>query len=142
VTGAQPAARQVAALPLRRDAATGGCEVLLVTTLSTRRWIIPKGWPWPERADAEAAAREAFEEAGVRGDIAPDPIGTFTYLKRRKKGDDRTVVVCVYLLRVTEELTDWPERLQRDRRWMSPREAAERVEEPELKALLLSSATT
>ena len=39
---------QFAALPWR--VANGSLEVLLITTLKTRRWIVPKGWPIDELA--------------------------------------------------------------------------------------------
>jgi ADP-ribose pyrophosphatase YjhB (NUDIX family) len=60
---------QYGALPYRftADAAR---EIHLVTTRQTRRWIIPKGWPIKGLRPAKSAAREAFEEAGVRGKIA------------------------------------------------------------------------
>ena len=57
---------QYGALPYR-FAADGSLEVLIVTTRRTRRWIIPKGWPIHGLTPAKSAAREAFEEAGVRG---------------------------------------------------------------------------
>ena len=59
-------ARQIAALPVRREA-DGSLLVLLVTSRDRRRWVIPKGWPWPDREDCVAAAEEAREEAGVLG---------------------------------------------------------------------------
>ena len=55
--------RQVAALPVRRNP-DGSLSVLLVTSRQTRRWVIPKGWPWPKHEDHVAAAEEAREEAG------------------------------------------------------------------------------
>ncbi len=50
------------------DAASSRC--CLLTSRDTGRWVIPKGWPM-NRQDAayEVAAREAFEEAGVRGTV-------------------------------------------------------------------------
>ena len=71
-----PNSNQVAAIPVRRQD-DGKLEVLLVTSRETRRWIVPKGWPWPEVSDHEAAAAEAWEEGGVRGRILPDKLGTF-----------------------------------------------------------------
>ena len=38
--------------------------MLLITSLNSKRWILPKGWPEPELGPADNAAREAFEEAG------------------------------------------------------------------------------
>ena len=59
--------RQVGALPFRlgRD---GKPKILLVTSRESRRWVIPKGWPMKGRKPFQAAAREAYEEAGLRGE--------------------------------------------------------------------------
>jgi 8-oxo-dGTP pyrophosphatase MutT (NUDIX family) len=129
--------RQVAALPVRRNS-DGSLSVLLVTSRETRRWVIPKGWPWADREDHIAAAEEAREEAGVLGLAVPESIGSFSYRKRR--ADGLVVVrVQVYVLEVTEELTFWPEAGQRDRLWLGLADAAARVDEPELQALLLQA---
>jgi 8-oxo-dGTP pyrophosphatase MutT (NUDIX family) len=111
--------------------------VLLITSRETRRWVIPKGWPWPGIPDYEAAAAEAWEEAGVRGNVAVDHIGTFNYSKTRG-GDALSVDVVVYLLEVTQEEQSWPEMDERQRAWFSPAAAAQAVAEQELKSLLQS----
>lgn len=125
---------QVGALPIRRNEA-GALEVLLVTTRGTQRWVVPKGWPWRRHADHDAAAGEAWEEAGVRGRTAPRSIGSFTYDKIGKSGR-RTLEVLVYVLEVTDEAEQWPEARQRRRDWFSPLAAMELVAEPGLKTLL------
>ncbi len=127
-------ARQIAALPVRREP-DGSLLVLLVTSRETRRWVIPKGWPWLDREDCVAAAEEAREEAGVLGQAHAQSIGFYTYDKRRPDGPI-PVRVTVYQLEVTEELTSWPERDQRERSWFTPTDAAAVVEEPELQDLL------
>ncbi|WP_271199061.1 NUDIX hydrolase [Methylopila turkensis] len=127
--------QQYGALPFRE--AAGGVEVLLVTTRETRRWIIPKGWPMKGRTPVYAARREAFEEAGLHGDALPE-VGQFEYVKRMAFGADRPCRVGVFPLRVTEELTDWPEKDERERRWFSVPEAAAAVVEPDLSALILA----
>jgi 8-oxo-dGTP pyrophosphatase MutT (NUDIX family) len=59
---------------------------MLLTSRETRRWVIPKGWPMKGRKPAEAAAQEAYEEAGLIGHIVGKrPIGDFHYLKRLAK---------------------------------------------------------
>jgi 8-oxo-dGTP pyrophosphatase MutT (NUDIX family) len=126
--------RQVAALPVRRDS-RGSLSVLLVTSRDTRRWVIPKGWPWPHHDDHVAAAGEAQEEAGVRGLAHPKSIGCYTYRKRQAAGAI-AVRVSVYLLEVTEELVNWPEEAERQRAWFAPIEASARLEEPELRDLV------
>ena len=75
------ARRQVAALPLRL-AKDGALEIMLVTSRDTGRWITPKGWTSKRLKDCKAAAREAREEAGVKGKILRDAIGTYRYIKR------------------------------------------------------------
>ena len=127
---------QVAAIPIRRSD-RGAVEVLLVTSRETQRWVVPKGWPWRKVKDHDAAAGEAWEEAGVRGKANPKSIGSFTYDKRRKDSV-RALRVLVYLLVVAEEAPVWPEQEQRRRDWFSPAAAAKLVAEPELKDLLLA----
>lgn len=136
--GAQTAlrlARQVAAVPVRR-AQTGEAEVLLVTSRDTGRWVPPKGGLIKRLGEPGTAALEAWEEAGVRGTLRPEPLGVYDYPKRSKKGRVTMARVAVYLLEVAEEHADWPERPERVRRWMSPAEAAASVVEPELAAIL------
>jgi uncharacterized protein Yka (UPF0111/DUF47 family)/8-oxo-dGTP pyrophosphatase MutT (NUDIX family) len=128
---------QYAALPYRVDEA-GKLEILLITSRERRRWVIPKGNPISSFLNYETAAREAFEEAGVEGGIATEPIGSFRYLKRRRSGFDVPALVTVYPLLVTRHARRWPERGQRDLRWFAPEEAAEAVEEPELKVIIQS----
>ena len=69
---------QYGALPYRftHDAAL---EILLLTTRRSKRWIIPKGWPIKGLRPAKSAAREALEEAGVRGRVGAKSIGLFAY---------------------------------------------------------------
>lgn len=129
-------ARQVAALPLRRRE-DGSLEVLLVTSRDTGRWVLPKGWPMTGKPLWRAAEIEAEEEAGVTGRVARDNLGRYRYGKRL---DDGRVIDCgvkVFPLLVERERKRWKEAEERTRRWFSLAEAAEAVEEPELKELLL-----
>lgn len=126
--------RQVAALCWRRGA--GGVEILLVTSRDTGRWVTPKGGRMAGKSDAEAAAVEAFEEAGVEGQVQTTPLGGFRYMKRLKRRGSRLTHVSVFALKVERELDDWPEAAQRTRRWFSTTEAATLVEEVDLAALI------
>jgi len=132
---AEAPASQFAALPWRRMP-DGSVKVLLITSRGTRRWVIPKGWPMPDRTPAEAAAQEAYEEAGVVGAPAEKPIGAYAYDKRLRDGALQAVEVRVFPLEVFVEQLAFPEHGQREKLWTSPAEAAERVDEPELKALI------
>ena len=126
--------RQVAALPWRQGA--DGVEVLLITSRETRRWVTPKGGRMSGKTDAEAAAQEALEEAGVEGVISDRPLGSFRYLKVLKRRASRWCTVDLYGLEVAVEHPDWQERAERERVWLSREEAARRVDEPDLQALI------
>ena len=126
---------QVGALPWRLT--NGAPELLLVTSRGTRQWIIPKGWPMAGLSDPDAAAREAFEEAGVQGEIGEDAVGCFAYEKARKGEETVSPFSCtVYLLRVERQLTFWPEAGQRSLAWVSPEQAQTLVTNESLRALL------
>ncbi|KPQ05840.1 MAG: putative NTP pyrophosphohydrolase [Rhodobacteraceae bacterium HLUCCA12] len=127
---------QAAALCLREG--RRGREVLLVSSLDTGRWILPKGWPMRNRSLAGAAQQEAWEEAGVIGKAEESPIGFFTYEKKRAGGLPVACRVEVFRIAVADLAKDWPERDRRKRRWMLLDDAARRVKEPDLKTLLLS----
>ena len=126
--------RQVAALPWRRGA--DGIEILLVTSRETRRWVTPKGGRMAGKTDAQSAAMEAFEEAGVEGVISGEPIGTFRYLKVLKRRAPRWCVVALHALEVRIEHSVWPEQAERERVWLSAEQAAARVSEPDLAAII------
>lgn len=125
---------QHAALPYRRGPA--GLQILLVTSRETRRWIIPKGWAKKALDPQEMAALEAFEEAGVRGKVKKKPLGEYRYDKRMDDGSLVTCDVTVFALEVAEELQDWPEKTQRERRWLSSAEAITVISEPGLIPIL------
>lgn len=126
---------QVAALPYRRRP-DGSYEVLLVTTRGTGRWMVPKGWPMIGKSYAEAAAQEAYEEAGVRGTANPVELGRFDHEKSRFPQSSLHCTIAVFPMAVEEELTRWPERGQRTRRWFSIADAAEAVRSPNLAGII------
>src|SRR5262245_3956891 len=103
----------------------GEIRVLLVTTRRRGDWIIPKGWPIRGLTAAATAAREAFEEAGVVGNIVGDkPVGSYRYEKQRTSRKVITCEVFVFLLAVERQLRKWPEKSERDTRWFAPEDAA------------------
>lgn len=128
--------RQVAAIPYRVSH-DGRVEIMLVTSNTTRRFIVPKGWPVKRKSGREAAVQEAREEAGVLGTASKKPLGAYSYWKRLSDGFVN-VNVKVYLLAVEEALSDWDEAGKRERAWLSPAEAASLIDEPELAALVLT----
>jgi 8-oxo-dGTP pyrophosphatase MutT (NUDIX family) len=125
---------QVGALVYRRG--RRGLEILLITSRETHRWVIPKGWPHRGLSLPRSALKEVWEEAGVRGSVAQHPVGFFAYDKRSLIAPPARVIVTVYPVRFVSQDTRWPEHGLRDIAWVAPAEAASRVEEPDLAALL------
>lgn len=125
--------RQVAALCWRRNPQL---EVLLVTSLRSRRWILPKGWPELGLTLAESAAHEALEEAGVLGEVAPTPLGLYHYVKEKKDGALMPCDVTIFALEVKQQRRSWPEKGARQCAWLTPAQAAARVSEPGVKRAL------
>ncbi len=126
-------ALQYASLPWRRG---GGIQILLITSRETRRWVIPKGWPIDGLSPEQSAAREAFEEAGIEGEVGPTAIGQYHYLKRRKDGTTSVVDVDVFALEVKRQHDDWPEKAERESRWFPAAQAASLVLETSLGELM------
>ena len=124
---------QVGALPLRER--EGRVEVCLVTTRTTGRWTVPKGWRMKGLQDYTAAQLEAEQEAGVTGKPGKRPIGSYLYWKRLNTHFE-LVEVIVYPLTVKGTLAAWKEQAQRRIQWMSLSDAALIVDEPGLSALL------
>lgn len=124
---------QFAALCWRRR--KDDIDILVITTRTTGRWVIPKGWPMDGKSPAQSAAIEAMEEGGVQGIASERCIGVFTYLKDTAEGD-LPVAVAVFPVEVTKLLDEWPERKLRRRRWMSLKKAAKVVSDPELARLI------
>ncbi|NER45157.1 MAG: NUDIX hydrolase [Symploca sp. SIO1A3] len=109
----------------------GNIEVLLITSINSKRWIIPKGMIEPGMIPQDSAAKEAWEEAGVIGEVLPTLIGTYDYPKQGS--------ICrveVFLMPVETVLEDWLEAQYRKRKWFSVEEAVECVREVQLKDIL------
>jgi 8-oxo-dGTP pyrophosphatase MutT (NUDIX family) len=131
------ALRQYAAICYRKTA-EGVFKVLLVTTRETGRWTIPKGWPIKGCTGPEVAKTEAWEEGGVTGKIKKRSCGYYSYLKRLDIGTTALTLVQVYPLAVQKLFDKFPECKQRQSKWVTPAEAADLVDEPQLKGLLVS----
>ena len=100
---------QAGAIAYRVD--HGRVEILLITSRDTGRWIIPKGNIGAAATPASAAAKEAYEEAGIRGAITSStPLGFYTYFKRLSLERTLATTVEVYTLLVTKQLKNWPEK--------------------------------
>jgi phosphohistidine phosphatase len=108
-------------------------EVLLISTSSGKHLTIPKGLIDPGFSATQTALQEAYEEAGIKGDLLAPPIGTYRF---KKWGG--TCEVIVFAMSVTLLADRWPEASMRRRLWVDYRQAARQVKHPDLGALIRS----
>jgi 8-oxo-dGTP pyrophosphatase MutT (NUDIX family) len=103
-------------IPFRRKG--NSISLCLITAASSQSWSIPKGTI--ERGDTpkETALQEAWEEAGLKGRILGNALGSYAY---EKAGVLLSVVV--YLMEVETEAERWEEQEFRRRRWIPARDA-------------------
>ena len=142
---AQTKGQTGASRPVRRASLSftpaAALEILIVTTRTSKRWIIPKGWPIKGLKPAKSAAREAFEEAGVRGRVGMKSLGIFHYDKLlAESGIPVNCEVRVFPLLVKRQSEAWPEFEQRLIQWVEPARAVALIKEPGLKKLVAAFA--
>jgi 8-oxo-dGTP pyrophosphatase MutT (NUDIX family) len=130
--------RQVGALGYRRGP-NREVQFMLITSRETRRFTIPKGWQIKGKSEPQSAGKEAKQEAGIAGRIGSTPIGEYQYWKRLRTAFV-PITVRVFAMEVEQELSEWRERRQRRRAWLTPEQAAALIDEPALGALLLDAA--
>jgi 8-oxo-dGTP pyrophosphatase MutT (NUDIX family) len=124
---------QVAAVCYR--VRSSGIEFLLVRT-NSGHWTFPKGKAEPGLTHAQAAALEAFEEAGVHGRIEEASFDRYVRRKRRDlRGSAKTtgrssegeLVVQAYLCEVSR--LEPPQEANRNPTWFSAAKAKRRLGE-------------
>lgn len=122
--------RQSCVVPYRIH--EGDLQVLIVSSSKNKHWVVPKGIHDPGLSAQESAANEAFEEAGVEGDVLEEELGRYSYPKW-----DATCEVSVYAMEVTNELSteDWEES-HRMRRWVLAESAAQLVKNQDLAGIV------
>lgn len=125
-------ADQAGALCLRVSPG-GEPQVLLVGSRRNGRWGLPKGHIELGETSHEAAAREAYEEAGVRGEISDTIVGSFVYSKESSPNRYRVIV---HRLAVSSIDDAYPEQGLRARQWFTLSDAANVVGHEGLRDLL------
>jgi phosphohistidine phosphatase len=122
---------QSSVIPYRlRD---GEPQILVISSSKKKHFVVPKGIKDPGLTPQDSAAKEAREEAGVLGQVAAEPIGSYSYPKW-----GATCEVDVYPMEVTRVLPEdeWAER-HRGREWVSPERAAERLKQAEIAPMVI-----
>jgi 8-oxo-dGTP pyrophosphatase MutT (NUDIX family) len=103
----------------------GEPEFLLVRTRNGH-WTFPKGRVDQDATNAAAAAREAYEEAGVRGSVESVPFVCYRHCKPGRLGSRRQVILVeAYLFKVKRLAPPLEEH--RDPTWFSVPEAKRRL---------------
>ncbi|MGI9511987.1 MAG: NUDIX hydrolase [Anderseniella sp.] len=132
-------ALQISALPCRIK--KGALEVCLITSRGGGRWIAPKGWPETNMAHVEIAAQEAWEEAGLTGEILPDLYASYMATKQLEPDVGIPVRIDVYLMVNPKQAKQFPEQGERKIKWLDMDSAIERVDESGLKDVLIKLQT-
>jgi len=96
-------------------------EVLVISSQKGEGMLFPKGGWETDEDIKEAALRETFEEAGVRG-VVEEKLGMWCYKSKRC---DIMHNGYMFPLLVKKELDQWPEQDIRKRKWMKATEARE-----------------
>jgi phosphohistidine phosphatase len=109
-----------------------GMEVLIVRSSQNKHWVVPKGIADPGLSLQESAGKEAWEEAGVKGRVHEQAIGSYSYPKW-----GAVCTVSVYPMEVSRELPqeEWEEH-HRGREWVAAGKAAELLRQAELGPLV------
>lgn len=108
-------------------------QVCLVTSRSGKRWVVPKGCVEQGKSAGEVALQEAWEEAGLVGLLAAEPLGSYVYEK-----DGFVCHVIVFLMNVTGQMEAFPEAGMRQRAWLPAAQAMGRIEDGGLRDILRS----
>jgi len=106
-------------------------RILLITSLKTKKWIFPKGIVEEHLTPQQSALQEAFEEAGIEGEILNFSLGEYSYTKW-----GGICEVVVFPMHVTRELDEWPEAGQRKRKWVTIEKASSLISKNELQRVL------
>jgi 8-oxo-dGTP pyrophosphatase MutT (NUDIX family) len=122
---------QSGVIPYRKT--KDGIEVLLITSVKKKKWVIPKGFIEFNLTPFESAKKEAYEEAGILGTNETIELGFFS--------NHKSIGIChvkVFAMEVIEILDDYPEKVQRKREWFNIKEASSAVEVREISDMISS----
>lgn len=84
-------------------------NLVLITSRGSGQWIIPKGQPEKDKSDKEVAVMEAWEEAGVKGEINGEAMHLHLGSGKNK------IAMRLYPMVVKEIADEWPEKQERER---------------------------
>ncbi len=125
---------QSSVIPYRVD--DGQLQILVIRSSQDKHWVVPKGIADPGHSLQDSARKEAWEEAGVEGNVHHEALGSYSYAKWGAECS-----VTVYPMAVTRQLPEeaWEER-HRGRMWVSPAKAKELLRQREIKPMIAALA--
>ena len=85
-------------------------DLVLITSRTSRQWIMPKGNRILNKSKMATAQQEAYEEAGLIGRLEEKNAMRVTIIRQ-----DREIALTLYPMRVEKMLKLWPECHQRKR---------------------------
>ena len=108
--------------------------VLMIQSTRRKGWVLPKGGWESDEECAEAAQREAWEEAGITVRIDYDLLDIIDSRPPKKVSKDSPKSLFRFFqATVLSEENDWPEKNKRERRWFTYNQAKEELSgRPEL----------
>ncbi len=123
---------QSSVIPYRVD--DGQLQILIIRSSQDKHWVVPKGIADPGHSLQDSARKEAWEEAGVEGEVHDEALGSYSYAKWGS-----TCTVTVYPMAVTRQLPEevWEER-HRGRMWVSTKKAAELLKQREVHPMIVT----
>jgi len=121
---------QSGVIPFRKK--NGQIEVLLITSIKKKKWIVPKGFVEYNLSPFESAKKEAYEEAGVLGENETLELGTFKLQK-----SSGICLMQIYSMEVTKVLDEYPDKERRKRKWYSLEEASSLVDIPQISQMII-----
>ncbi len=107
-------------------------EILVISSSTNKHWVVPKGIHEPGLSAQDSASREAYEEAGIEGEVQEQVIGSYKYEKW-----DATCTVSVFIMKVTKMLDEeqWQES-HRKRCWVGIQDAVELIHNKQLAKII------
>lgn len=121
--------KQSSIIPYRLN--NGKPEILLITSLKKKNWIIPKGIVEDNLTPIKSAEKEAYEEAGIHGITKQELIGIYHQIKW-----GANCRIEVYAMSVEGILDKWPEMNQRNRKWFPVKKAILMINNKDLKQII------
>ncbi len=122
---------QSGVIPYRKT--KSGLEVLLITSIKKKKWVIPKGYIEFNLSPFESAKKEAIEEAGIIGTNETIELGHFE--------NKKSIGVChvkVFAMEVIDQLDDYNDKARRQRKWFPLKEAAASIQTNQISEMILS----